>query len=87
MNRFVADGLPALCVVQPEGTYLLWLDCRGLGLSDEALTRLVEVDAGLWVDPGTMFGPEGSGFIRVNLATRRSVVQDAFRRLRDAVRA
>lgn len=87
VNRFVARELPGLCVVQPEGTYLLWLDCRGLGLPDDALARLVEVDAGLWVDPGTMFGPEGSGFIRINLATQRFVVQDAFRHLRDAVRA
>lgn len=87
VNGFVATELPELCVVQPQGTYLLWIDCRDLGLTDEALATLVEQDAGLWVDLGTMFGSQGSGFIRINLATQRSVVQEAFCRLRDAVRA
>lgn len=58
-----------------------------MGLTDEVLATLVGQDAGLWVDLGTMFGSQGSGFIRINLATQRSVVQEAFCRLRDAVRA
>jgi cystathionine beta-lyase len=74
----------AVKLVHPEGTYLAWLDCRALGLDDDALDRLVEEKARLWLDPGTIFGPEGSGFQRLNFAYPRSVVSEAINRLGDA---
>lgn len=87
VNDFVAREIPELTVVQPDGTYLLWVDCRDLGLGAEELDRLMGEEAGLWLDMGTMFGAGGEGFARFNLATQRSVLEEAFGRLRDAVAA
>ena len=70
-----------------ESTYLPWLDCRGLGLNDDELKRLVEKEAKLWLDMGTMFGPEGAGFVRVNLASPKAMIEDACSRLERAVTA
>ena len=53
------DRMPGVNLVPLESTYLPWLDCRGLGLDDAGIKRLVEQDAKLWLDLGTMFGPEG----------------------------
>lgn len=72
-------------LVPLESTYLPWLDCNGLGLSDEGIKHLVEKDAKLWLDLGTMFGPEGSGFVRMNLASPKAMVQEACNRLEQAV--
>ncbi len=72
-------------LVPLESTYLPWLDCSGLGLSDEGIKRLVEQNAKLWLDLGTMFGPEGSGFVRMNLASPTSMIEDACARLEGAV--
>lgn len=72
-------------LVPLESTYLPWLDCNGLGLSDEGIKHLVEKDAKLWLDLGTMFGPEGSGFVRMNLASPKAMVQEACDRLEQAV--
>lgn len=83
--RAAAERMPGVRLVEPESTYLPWLDCRGLGLDAEGLRRLVEQDAKLWLDQGTMFGEEGAGFVRINIATPRSNVQEACNRLERAV--
>ena len=89
--RFTGDYLrehaPELRLVEPESTYLLWVDCRSLGLTEEGLRQLVEDEANLWVDFGNIFGPEGEGFIRLNVACPRSVVEQAFSQLTGAVAA
>lgn len=72
-------------LVPLESTYLPWLDCQGLGLSDAKLKSLVEDDAHLWLDLGTMFGDSGSGFVRMNLASPTPLVQEACNRLKTAV--
>lgn len=79
--------MPGVELVPLESTYLPWLDCRGLGLNDDELKRLVEHDAKLWLDMGTMFGPEGAGFVRVNLASPKAMIEDACGRLERAVTA
>lgn len=79
--------MPGVKLVPLESTYLPWLDCRGLGLNDDELKRLVENDAKLWLDMGTMFGPEGAGFVRVNLASPKAMIEDACSRLERAVAA
>ncbi|MDD5799105.1 MAG: pyridoxal phosphate-dependent aminotransferase [Coriobacteriales bacterium] len=78
---------PELRLVTPQSTYLLWIDCRQLGLDDEGLRRLVEDQARLWLDMGDVFGPDGSGFIRINVACPRAVLSQAVGQLTDAVRA
>lgn len=77
--------MPGVELVPLESTYLPWLDCRGLGLNDDELKRLVEKEAKLWLDMGTMFGPEGAGFVRVNLASPKAMIEDACSRLERAV--
>ncbi len=85
VRDFVRDRLPKISLVEPEGTYLVWLDFSRLGLSDDALNELIIHKAKLWLDAGTMFGAGGSGFQRINLACPRSVVQEALLRIEKAV--
>jgi len=71
--------------VEPEGTYLLWLDFRALGLTDRELDDLIVNKAKLWLDAGTMFGAGGTGFQRVNIACPRSLLEQAMKQLKEAV--
>ena len=84
---YLAKYLPQIQVIEPEGTYLLWLDCRGLGLSDKERVAAIEEKGKLWLDTGTMFGEEGSGFERINIACPRATLEDALKRLRKAFEA
>lgn len=79
VRDYVETSLPGITLVEPEGTYLIWLDCRELGYTDEELNQRV-VDAGLWLDGGSMFGTEGEGFMRVNIACPRSELMKAMER-------
>ncbi|MCP5156419.1 MAG: pyridoxal phosphate-dependent aminotransferase [Ectothiorhodospiraceae bacterium] len=85
VERFVHERIPGLRVVRPEGTYLVWIDCRGLGLASADLDALFMERARIYVDEGHIFGPEGDGFMRLNVACPRSIVDDALERLRRAV--
>ena len=90
-NRdFVADHLarylPEIRLIQPEGTYLLWLDCRDLQMSDAQLREFFVQQAKVGMNPGTMFGQGGSGFMRLNIASPRHVIADALERIECAVR-
>jgi cystathionine beta-lyase len=78
---FLAARLPKIRLIEPEGTYLLWLDFSRYGLAQEALDRRVTEGAGLWLDGGTMFGQEGEGFQRVNIACPRATLLEALDRL------
>lgn len=86
-REYMAENLPEITLIEPEGTYLLWLDCRKLGLSDEKLQELVERKAGLWLDDGYIFGAGGSGFERINMACPRSVLKTALERLKNAIKS
>ena len=68
-------------LIEPEGTYLIWLDFRALGLSEENLEHFIVNDAKLWLDKGTMFGIEGSGFERINIACPKSILIQALQQL------
>lgn len=87
-RRYVADyiaaQIPQLHAVPLEGTYLQWIDCRALGLDKEALEKLM-VSHDLFLDEGYLFGEEGAGFERINLACPRSVLEGAMARLKAAV--
>lgn len=89
-NRdFVSDylirHLPAIRLIQSEGTYLLWLDCRELGMNDVQLRDFFVRQAGVGMNPGTVFGQGGSGFMRLNIASPRAVIADALARMKQAV--
>lgn len=74
---FIARRLPQIRAANPQGTYLLWLDCRNLGLDDTALRDFFIRDCGLGLSPGIVFGEPGSGFMRMNLGAPRAVVEQA----------
>jgi len=68
-------------LIRPQGTYLGWIDFTGTGLAHEEIDRRILQDAKVWLDEGTMFGQEGRGFMRINVACPRSVVEDAMERI------
>lgn len=74
-------------LVGSESTHLAWIDCRGMGLLGDELRSFVENEAGLWLDLGDMFGADGEGFIRINIATQRSYLRKALKQLTDALNA
>ncbi|MFV1921140.1 MAG: MalY/PatB family protein [Methylotenera sp.] len=71
--------------IKPEGTYLLWLDCTALGLSDQALKHFFIHQAGIGLSPGTLFGEGGSGFMRMNIGMPRQLVKEALDNIRHAL--
>ena len=84
---FVSEHLPKIYAIVPEGTYLVWLDCRELGLDDAALKRFFIQKAGVGLSPGRLFGEAGSGFMRMNIAAPTSVIATALERIADALKA
>lgn len=85
LRDFISRNIPRITVVPPEGTYLVWMDCRGLGLDNWELHGLFLDQAGVYLEDGYIFGPEGEGFQRVNIACRREVLAEALERIKDAV--
>lgn len=85
MVAYLAEHLPQLEVIRPEGTYLVWVDCRKLGLDAAARRQLLLGEAKVFLDNGEMFGPEGEGFGRFNLACPRSILAEALERIGTAV--
>lgn len=87
--QFVADYvrqyLPQLTLIQPEGTYLLWLDFRKLGLTEDQREDLLLHKAKLWLDSGAIFGKVGEGFERINVACPRATLQQGLDQLRSAI--
>jgi len=77
VREFLREHVPQIKMVEPQGTYLLWLDCRVMGLSDKQLKDFFILEAGVGLSPGTMFGAQGSGFMRMNIGAPRSVILQA----------
>ena len=73
--------------MEPDGTYFAWVDCSGLGLTQEALNDLVVNRAGLWLDAGHIFGSMSGQFQRFVLACSHATVREALERLERAVNA
>ena len=86
VKTFLRDNLPQVKLVEPEGTYLLWLDFRELNLTEEELEDLIINKAKLWLDGGTMFGAEGVGFQRINIACPQKILIQAFTQLKEALK-
>ena len=80
-KEFVEKNLPGVNMAEHEGTYLIWLDFNGLGLSDQELEDMIVKKAKLWLDRGSMFGENGRGFERINAACPRSVLKEALERI------
>ncbi len=85
LNVYVAENIPQIDVVQPEGTYLVWLDCRKLQLEKMDLKRFMNEQARVYLVDGFIFGPEGEGFERINIACPRKILVEALDRTRKAI--
>ncbi len=76
---------PSIRAVEAEATYLLWLDCRDLGMEDKELADFFVKKAKLGLNSGISFGKEGSGFMRMNIACSKKKLQEAVKRLKEAL--
>ena len=83
--EFFAKRVPQIKVIKPQGTYLLWLDCRKLGLDNQALSTFMRAKARVGFDDGFLFGESGSGFERMNIACPRVILLEALSRIENAV--
>jgi len=85
-KAYFKERIPKIKVIKPQGTYLLWLDCRGLGRDDKELQKFMREEARVGFDDGFMFGMGGSGFQRMNIACPRSILREALARIEKAVK-
>lgn len=85
MKEFVKENFPKAYFVEPEGTYLIWIDFSGYGFTDEELEHVMVEEAKLWLDCGKVFGPATAQFERFNIACPRATVVQAMEQLKQAV--
>ncbi len=85
LESALKERVPQIKMHKPEGTYLAWLDCRALNMTDEALKDWTIKEARLGLNAGITFGKQGSGFMRLNFACPRSLIEEAVNRLESAV--
>jgi cystathionine beta-lyase len=86
LKSFLHENLPQIKLIEPEGTYLVWLNFEALGLDAKALERFLAQNARLALNSGYWFGREGAGYARMNIASPRSTIAEALERLADATR-
>ncbi|MGJ7920087.1 MalY/PatB family protein [Neobacillus sp. LXY-4] len=84
-KQFIEENIPNITLIEPEGTYLLWLDCRKLGLSDQELKERLLQKGKIALEPGTKYGPGGEGFVRMNIACPEETMREGLMRLKLAV--
>ena len=87
VKEYCDKYIPAIKTTVPDATYLMWLDCRGLGMDNEQLRSFMIEKAGLGLNEGYTFGRSLSGYMRLNVACPRSVLEQAMKQLREAVDA
>lgn len=85
VRDFLKEKIPQIKLLEPEGTYLVWLDFRGLNMTEAEREELIVNKACLWLDSGAMFGEAGVGFERINVACPRTILAEALKKLENAV--
>ena len=85
VDNYLKENIPQIKAILPEASFLIWLDCRELNLSQSELVRLFVDKAGLALNDGMMFGKGGQGFMRLNVGSSRKVLEKALDNLRLAV--
>lgn len=85
MKSYIEEEIPLIKMIEPEGTYLIWLDFRGLELTEKEREDLIINKAGLWLDSGAIFGKSGEGFERINVACPRDILRMALDKLKTAI--
>lgn len=84
VRYYINKYLPGIKLIEPEGTYLVWIDFNGLGIDDNYLNEIILRKAKLWLDAGNIFGNPGIGFERINIACPRKILEEAFDKLKNA---
>ena len=85
IDGFLKTYIPQIKLYMPQASFLVWLDCKELGLSHKELIHLFKERAGLALNDGAMFGIEGAGYMRINAGCPRSIIEEALNRLKEAV--
>lgn len=85
VKKFVQDNFSKAYFVEPEGTYLIWIDFSKYGFTDEELEHIIVDEAKLWLDSGKIFGPETAQFERFNVACARETLEKAMNQLKEAI--
>ena len=85
LRDYLETNIPQIKLIEPEGTYLIWLDCSALSFEDKELEKFIVEKAKLWLDSGYIFGKEGEGFQRINIACPRETLKKALEQLKEAV--
>jgi len=85
VTTFLEQEIPIIRPLRPEATYLMWLDCRAMGMDDTTLEKFFIEKAKLGLNTGVSFGKEGSGFMRLNVGCPRLILEEAMRRLKAAI--
>jgi cystathionine beta-lyase len=78
-------ALPEIQLTEPEGTYLLWLNCKEMGMTDAQLKRFFVQEAGVGLSPGIVFGQQGSGYMRMNIGAPRQSIRSALAQIVQAI--
>lgn len=86
VSRYCKEHIPGIVAVKPQASYLVWLDCSGLGLSHTGVVDLFTSRARLALNDGMMFGEAGAQHMRLNVASPRRVIEEAMKRLDEAVK-
>lgn len=86
IKEYIANNIPKIKVVEPEGTYLVWLDCRGLGMNNRQLKRFMIEEAKVGLNDGPVFREGGEGFQRINIGCPRSILKEGLERIEKAVK-
>ncbi|SDF15135.1 MalY/PatB family protein [Sporomusa acidovorans] len=86
LTEFISDNIPALKVNKPQGTYLAWLDCRNLNLSQQELVQFFAKKAKVGLNDGITFGRQGTGFMRLNFGCPRPLLAEGLQRIALAVK-
>ncbi|MGY4689143.1 MalY/PatB family protein [Salibacterium sp. K-3] len=84
MSTYIESAMPEMKVIEPEGTYLVWIDMRGLNMGNKEMEQWLRRDAKLALSDGPIFGSEGAGFVRMNAACPRETLDEGLRRLKAA---
>ncbi|MGA2157594.1 MAG: MalY/PatB family protein [Dehalococcoidia bacterium] len=87
LARFLSRNMPGVKLIEPQGTYLMWLDFRDCGVSTDRLANFIRDNAHVGLEPGKLFGCKEDGFERMNIACPRSILEEGLSRIAQAVRS
>lgn len=85
VKQYLQEKIPQIKPIMPQASFLVWLDCRELDLSQRELVKLFVNDANLALNDGSVFGQEGKGFMRLNVGTSRRILEEALNNLKNAL--